>query len=125
MATKRPSASDWLTTTMSRIRKLIKETDSNIEEKVKYKTPSNPAGVFVWYRDGMIATGETYKKHLRLSFAKGPSLKDPKGLINTYRAIVLHEEDKLNQRAFKALIKEAVALNGAKKAAKKKSSKKK
>lgn len=64
----------------------------------------------------MLLTGETYKKHLRLSFAKGPELKkvDTKGLINTYRAIVFREEDKLNETAFKKLIKEAVVLNGKK-----------
>lgn len=111
--------SDWRTKTMSRIRKLIKQADPNIIEEVKYKTPSNPAGVFVWYRDGMISTGETYKKHLRLSFAKGPALKkkDTKGLINSYRAMLIHEEDKLNETAFKKLIRDAVALNQEKKRA--------
>lgn len=105
--------SDWRLKTMNRIRQLVKQADPGIREEVKYKTRTNPDGVFVWYRDGMISTGETYKKHLRLSFAKGPALKkkDPKGLINSYRAIILHEEDKLNEAAFKKLIREAVALN--------------
>lgn len=108
---------DWRIERMSRIRKLVKETDADIREEVKYKTPSNPDGVFVWYCDGMIATGETYKKHLRLSFAKGPELKkkDSKQLINSYRAILLHEEDTLHETAFKKLIRDAVALNRAKK----------
>lgn len=109
--------SDWRVKTLSRIRTLIKQADSKIVEEVKYKTPSNPAGVFVWYRDGMICTGETYKKHLRLSFAKGPALKkkDSKGLINSYRAIIVHEGDKINEAAFKKLIRDAVAFNQEKK----------
>ena len=107
---------------MSRIRKLVKEADPKIIEEKKYKTPSNPDGVLVWYRDGMLLTGETYKKHLRLSFAKGPDLqkKDAKGLINSYRAILLREEDKLNEGAFKKLVKDAVALNQEKKSSSKK-----
>ncbi len=115
--------SDWRTKTMSRIRKLVKEADPNITEEVKYKTPSNPDGVFVWYRDGMISTGEMYKKHLRLAFAKGPALKkkDAEGLINSYRAILIHEEDTLNEVAFKKLIRDAVALNQQKKGATKNS----
>lgn len=100
---------------MSRIRKLVKQADPKITEEVKYKTPSNPAGVFVWYCDGMISTGETYAKHLRLAFAKGPALKkeDPKGLINTYRAMILHEGDRVDEAAFKKLVRAAVALNRA------------
>lgn len=114
---------DWRTKTMGRIRKLIKQADPKITEEVKYKTPSNPAGVFVWYRDGMISTGETYKKHLRLSFAKGPALKkkDTKGLINSYRAILINEGEKLNEAAFKKLVRDAVALNQEKKSSAKKS----
>jgi len=111
--------SDWRAKTMSRIAKLIKEADPKITKEVKYKTPSNPAGVYVWYRDGMITTGETYKKHLRIAFAQGPALKkkDAKGLINSHRAILIHEEDKLNETAFKKLIRDAVALNLEKKSA--------
>lgn len=109
---------------MSRIRKLVKEADPNITEEVKYKTPSNPEGVFVWYRDGMISTGETYKKHLRLAFAKGPALKkkDAKGLLNSHRAILIHEEDKLNETAFKKLIRDAVVLNQEKSSSRRSSS---
>ncbi len=110
----RTEQSDWRSKTMSRIRKLIKQADGEIVEDVKWKAPSNPAGVFVWYKDGMITTGETYKSHLRLSFAKGPLLKDhdPKGLINTYRAIVIHEGDTIDEEAFKNLIRAAAAFNG-------------
>jgi len=105
--------SDWRGKRMSRIRELIKTADPEVIEDVKWKTPSNPDGVLVWYHDGMICTGETYKKHLRIAFAKGPALKehDPKGLINTFRAIVIHEEDKFDEGAFKNLVKAAVMLN--------------
>jgi hypothetical protein len=111
--------SDWRAKTMSHIRKIIRQADPKITEEVKYKTPSNPDGVFVWSRDGMISTGETYKKHLRLAFAKGPALKkkDPKGLINSYRAIIIHEGDKLHVAAFKKIIRDAVVLNREKKSA--------
>lgn len=104
---------DWREETMSLIRKLIKEADPEAIEDKKWKTKSNPEGVFVWYHDGMIGTGETYKKHLRISFAKGPDLQnyDPKGLINSYRAIIIKEEDKLDEKAFKQLFKSAAKLN--------------
>ncbi len=102
---------DWRVTTLSKIRKLIKLADPEVVEEQKYKMPSNPAGIPVWYHDGMICTGETYKKHLRLSFTKGPSIKDPKGLFNRHSAIVIEEGDKLDQTAFKNLIRAAVALN--------------
>lgn len=111
------NSTDWREKVMSKIRKLIKEADKEIKEEVKWKTPSNPDGVFAWYKDGMITTGETYKKHLRIAFAKGPELKehDPKGLINFYRAIIIKEENKLDEEAFKDLIKAAVELNQEKK----------
>lgn len=110
--------SDWRESTMDLIRKLIKEVDPEIIEDKKWKTASNPEGVFVWFNNGMICTGETYKKHLRIAFAKGPLLKeyDKKGLINSYRAIILHEEDKVDEDAFKNLIRSAVDLNKQKKA---------
>ncbi len=110
---KKSDEKPWQVTVMTRIRELIREADPEITEEVKYKTPSNPDGVFVWYREGMISTGETYKKHLRLAFSKGPALKehDPKGLINSYRAILIHEEDDIDENAFKDLIKAAVKLN--------------
>lgn len=98
---------------MKRISELIREADPDIVEEVKYKTASNPDGVLVWYHNGMISTGEIYNKHLRLSLAKGQHLKDqdPKGLINSYRAILIKEEDTLDETAFKNLIKAAVKLN--------------
>jgi hypothetical protein len=102
---------DWRKTVMSRIRSLIEEADPKMVEEVKWKKPSNPAGIPVWYHDGMICTGETYKSHLRLTFAKGSSLKDPKGLLKAHRAIIIKEGDKLNEAAFKTLIRAAVALN--------------
>ena len=110
---KETASDDWREKTMEQIRTLMKRADPKIVEEVKYKTPSNPAGVFVWYCDGMICTGETYKQHLRLSFAKGPLLKDydPAGLINTYRAIVIREDDVINEVAFIDLIRAAVELN--------------
>lgn len=104
---------DWRGKVMTQIRLWIKEADAEIVEEVKYKTASNPNGVLVWYKNGMITTGEVYKKHLRFSFTKGTELKDndPKGIINSYRAILLHEEDNLDEVAFKSLILEAVKLN--------------
>jgi hypothetical protein len=113
MSTK-PTA-DWRERMMSKIRKLIKEADADIIEEQKYKTASNPDGVPVWYKDGMICTGEIYKVHLRIGFTKGPQLKelghDPKGLINSYHAIIIKEGDQLDEEAFKDLIRAAVEMN--------------
>jgi hypothetical protein len=104
---------DWREKTLSRIRKLIKQADPKVVEEIKWRKLSNPAGIPVWYHDGMICTGETYKNHLRLTFAKGASLKDkdPKGLLNSFRTMVIHEGDKINELAFKNLIRVAVILN--------------
>lgn len=104
---------DWRGKVVTQIRELIKQADPGVIEEVKYKTASNPNGVLVWYHDGMICTGEIYKLHLRFSFTKGPALKehDPKGLLNSYRAMIIHEEDKLDEIAFKELFREAVKLN--------------
>jgi hypothetical protein len=102
---------DWRGEKLAQIRALIKQADPDVIEEVKWKKPSNPDGIPVWSHDGMICTGETYKNHLRLTFAKGASLKDPKGLFNTYRSIVIHEGDKINEAAFKDLISAAVELN--------------
>ncbi len=105
--------SDWRAATLSRISALIQQADPEAIEEVKWRKPTNPAGVLVWSHDGMICTGETYKNHLRLTFAKGHLLKDhdPNALINTYRAIVIHEGDKIYDKAFQNLIRAAVALN--------------
>ncbi len=108
---------DWRGEMLSRLRALIKQADPNVVEEVKWRKPSNPAGVPVWYDDGIICTGETYKNHVRLTFAKGASLKDPKGLFNSSlegrarRAIDFREGDKVNEKALKTLIRAAVALN--------------
>jgi len=108
---------DWRGKTLSRLRALIKQADPEVVEQRKWKKPSNPAGVPVWSHDGIICTGETYKNHLRLSFAKGASLKDPNGLFNdglegnVFRAIVIHDGDEIDEKAFSTLIRAAVTLN--------------
>jgi hypothetical protein len=102
---------DWRGETLSRIRSLIKQAVPGVTEEWKWR------GVPVWYQDGMICTGETYKNVVKVTFAKGAQLKDPSKLFNSSlegnvrRAIDLHEGDKLNDSAFKALIRDAVALN--------------
>jgi hypothetical protein len=107
---------DWRGETLARIRALIKQADPEVVEEWKWKKPSNP-GVPVWSHAGMICTGETYKNHVKMTFAKGASLEDPSGLFNSSlegnvrRAIDLHEGDKIDEKALKALIRAAVALN--------------
>jgi hypothetical protein len=102
---------DWRGEMLSRIRTLIKEADPDVVEEWKWR------GVPVWYHAGMICTGETYKNHVKVTFAKGASLKDPSGLFNTglegnvRRAIDFHEGDEVDAKALKALIRAAVALN--------------
>jgi hypothetical protein len=108
---------DWRQVTLSRLRKLIEQADPDVVEEQKWKKASNPDGVPLWSHDGMICTGETYKTHVKMTFAKGASLEDPSGLFNsslegnTRRAIDFVEGDKIDERAFKALVKAAVALN--------------
>jgi len=108
---------DWRGDMLSRLCALIKQADPNVVEEVKWRKPSNPAGVPVWSHDGMICTGETYRSHVKLTFAKGASLKDPAKLFNSSldgnvrRAIDIHEGEEVNAGAFKALIRAAVALN--------------
>ena len=108
---------DWQGQTLSKIRRLIKQADPKVVEEMKWKKPSAPKGVPVWSHDGPICTGETYKSAVKLTFFKGAQLKDPKRLFNssldgnTRRAIDLHEGDEIDETAFKALIREAVALN--------------
>lgn len=102
---------DWRGETLAQIRKLIKEADPDVTEDRKWR------GVPVWYHDGMLCTGETYKSVVKMTFAKGASLDDPAGLFNssldgnTRRAIDIHEGDKLNEMALKELICAAVELN--------------
>jgi hypothetical protein len=106
---------DWRGETLSRIRALVRKADPDVVEEVKWRKPSNPAGVPVWSHDGIICTGETYKDHVKLTFARGASLKDPSRLFNqdgtVRRAIDIRQGDSLNEGAFKDLIRAAVALN--------------
>jgi hypothetical protein len=103
--------SDWRGDTLARIRKLIKRADPDVVEEWKWR------GVPTWYHDGMICTGETYADKVKVTFAKGASLDDPKGLFNssldgnTRRAIDFHEGDKIDEKAFMALVRAAVDLN--------------
>jgi hypothetical protein len=109
---------DWRGKTLSKMRKLIKEADPQIVEEWKWVKPTNP-GTPVWSHDGIICTGESYKSVVKLTFAKGASLKDPRRLFNSSlegnvrRAIDIHEGDEVNETAFKELIRQAVALNSA------------
>ena len=110
--------SDWRGETLARVRRLIREADPEMVEEVKWRKPSNSMlGVPVWSHAGIICTGETYKNVVKLTFAKGASLKDPSGLFNASlegnvrRAIDIHEGDKIDEKALKALIRAAVALN--------------
>ena len=104
--------------------RLIHEADPDISEECKWKKPTNPAGVPVWSRDGIICTGETYRAFVKLTFAHGAKLADPKGLFNASlegnmrRAIDIRDGDHLDESAFKALVRAAVAHNRAAKAAK-------
>lgn len=108
---------DWRGATLSILRALIKQADPDVIEELKWRKPTNPAGVPVWSDDGMICTGEVYKDHVKLTFAKGASLDDPHGLFNASlggnlrRAIDVHEGDNVDDAAFKALVRAAVALN--------------
>jgi hypothetical protein len=108
---------DWRSTTLDRMRKLIKEADPDAVEEVKWRKPSSPAGVPVWSHGGIICTGETYKAVVKLTFAKGAALKDPAKLFNsslkgtTRRAIDIREGDEIDAAAFKALVREAVEVN--------------
>ena len=108
---------DWRGETLGRVRELIKQADPEAVEEMKWRKPSNPAGVPVWSHGGIICTGETYKDRVKLTFANGASLEDPSGLFNsslegsTRRAIDIHEGDEIDEAAFKALIREAVAQN--------------
>jgi hypothetical protein len=110
---------DWRVATLGRIRRLIKQADPEAVEERKWRKPGNPEGVPVWSHDGMICTGEIYKNHVKITLAKGASLKDPSHLFNSSldgnvrRAIDIQDGEKIDEKAFKALIRAAVALNGA------------
>jgi hypothetical protein len=109
---------DWREATLARMRALILEADPGMTEERKWKKPSNGmVGVPVWSHGGIVCTGETYKKAVKLTFARGADLPDPAQLFNASldgrarRAIDIHEEDTVDARAFKALVKAAVAEN--------------
>lgn len=110
--------SDWRAETLDRMRELILEADPEMTEERKWKKPSNAMkGVPVWSHNGMVCTGETYKSVVKLTFAKGASLKDPSRLFNSSldgnvrRAIDIHEGEEVDESAFKTLVRQAVALN--------------
>jgi hypothetical protein len=115
------SGGDWRAITLNRIRALIHEADPGIVEERKWVKPSNPNGVPTWSKDGIITTGETYKDKVKLTFAQGASLSDPKKLFNSSlegnlrRAIDFHEGDAIDEAALTALVREAVAFNERKK----------
>src|SRR5688572_2361200 len=108
---------DWRGKTLGRMRKLIKEADPDVEEEWKWM------GTPIWSHDGIICTGESYKKAVKLTFAKGAFLKDPARLFNsslegnTRRAIDIHEGEEVDASAFKALVRAAIALNSSRKSA--------
>jgi hypothetical protein len=105
---------DWRGTMLRRLRAVIKDADPDVVEEWKWR------GVPVWYHDGIICTGETYKEVVKMTFAKGAALKDPSGLFNsslegnTRRAIDFREGEKINEKALKTLLRAAVALNESK-----------
>jgi hypothetical protein len=107
---------DWRGKTLAKVRALIHAADPEIVEEWKWVKPTNP-GTPVWSHDGIVCTGETYKNVVKLTFAKGASLKDPDRLFNSSlegnvrRAIDIHEEEEIDESAFKALVRQAVALN--------------
>jgi hypothetical protein len=111
---------DWRRETLDRLRKLIEEADPEATEERKWRKPSNPEGVPVWEDAGIICTGETYRDKVKLTFARGAAIDDPAGLFNssldgnTRRAIDIFEGNTIDAEAFKALVREAVALNKAK-----------
>jgi hypothetical protein len=110
-------AGDWREEALARMRALILEADPAMIEERKWKKAANPDGVPAFSHHGIVCTGETYKDKVKLTFAKGAALEDPAGLFNaglesgTRRAIDIHEGEKVDGRAFKALVKAAVALN--------------
>ncbi|MGA2514121.1 MAG: DUF1801 domain-containing protein [Candidatus Limnocylindrales bacterium] len=111
---------DWRGETLSRMRRLIREVDPDVVEEIKWVKASSP-GTPTWSHDGLICTGESYKAVVKLTFAKGASLDDPGQLFNSSldgnvrRAIDIHEGEVVDEAAFKALVRQAIALNGARK----------
>ena len=111
---------DWRGETLARLRALIREADPDVVEAVKWRKPSNPSGVPVWEHEGILCTGETYKDKVKLTFARGAALADPASLFNASldgnvrRAIDIHQGDRIDAKALKALVRAAVALNTSK-----------
>ena len=107
---------DWRGATLSRMRELIKEADPDVVEEIKWVKSSNP-GTPVWSHDGIVCTGESYKDVVKLTFSRGASLEDPARLFNsslegsTRRAIDIHDGEEVDESAFRALVRQAVALN--------------
>ena len=120
------SLTDWRGATLAKLRALIREADPEIEEAVKWRKPTNPSGVPTWERAGVLCTGETSKDKVKLTFAKGAAVEDPKKLFNSSldgnvrRAIDFAEGDDIDAAAFKALVRGAVEANLAKPARPKK-----
>jgi len=116
------SLGDWRGPTLAHLRTLIHEADPDVVEEVKWRKPANPSGVPVWSHAGIICTGETYKDKVKLTFANGTAVDDPAKLFNsslegnTRRAIDVFEGEKIDEKAFKELVRGAVAVNLAKKA---------
>ena len=115
---RKAKPADWRETMLDRLRALILEADPEMVEERKWKKPSNGmVGVPVWSHNGIVCTGETYKNAVKMTFAKGAFVKDPSGLFNASldgnlrRAIDFHEDDAIDEKALKALIKAAVKLN--------------
>lgn len=112
---------DWRGETLARLRALIRAADPEVEEGVKWRKPTNPSGVPVWEHAGLICTGEVYKDKVKLTFAHGAALDDPKQVFNasldggTRRAVDVFEGGSVDEAALKAIVKEAVALNVGKK----------
>lgn len=108
---------DWRGETLARLRALIRVADPGVVEQVKWQKPTNPSGVPTWEHAGILCTGEVYKGYVKLTFAKGASLDDPAGLFNASlegnvrRAIDIREGEALDEHAFKALVRAAVAAN--------------
>ena len=108
---------DWRGAVLAKVRRLIREADPEVTEDVKWRKPSNPAGVPVWECGGLICTGEVYKDKVKLTFARGAAVDDPSKLFNssldggTRRAIDIREGDEIDEAAFKALVRGAIAVN--------------
>ena len=108
---------DWRGDVLARVRALIREADPEVVEGVKWRKPTNPAGVPVWEHEGLVCTGEIYRDKVKLTFARGAALDDPGGLFNssldgnTRRAIDIREGDEVDGEALKALVRAAVAEN--------------